>query len=91
MEADGGGEQSLEDRGWKGATDRAHSGLEGAPGCTAAFTEAVEANGGGERSLEDRGWEGATDRAHSGLEGAPGCTAGLILERSRNIQGVGET
>ena len=72
MEADGGGEQSLEDRGWKGGTDRAHSGLEGAPGCTAAFTEAVEANGGGERSLEDRGWEGATDRAHSGLEGAPG-------------------
>ena len=37
MEADGGGEQSLEDRGWKGRTDRAHSGLEGAPGCTAGF------------------------------------------------------
>ena len=37
VEADGGGEQSLEDRGWEGTTDRAHSGLEGAPGCTEAF------------------------------------------------------
>ena len=37
MEADSGGEQSLEDREWEGATDRVHSGLEGAPGCTAGF------------------------------------------------------
>ena len=37
VEADGGGEQSLEDRGWEGGTDRAHSGLEGAPGCMAGF------------------------------------------------------
>ena len=37
MEADSGGEQSLEDRGWKGATDKEHSGLEGAPGCMAGF------------------------------------------------------
>ena len=89
MEADGGGEQSLEDRRWKSTTDRAHSGLEGAPRCPAAFTEPVEADGGGEQSLEDRRWKGTTDRAHSGLEGAPGCMAGFILERSRNKRGRG--
>ena len=50
MEADSGGEQSLEDRGWKGTTDRAHSGLEGAPGCTEAFIL--------ERSRNKRGWGG---------------------------------
>ena len=43
MEADGGGEESLEDRGWRGTADRAQVGLEGAPACPAAafWTEVV--------------------------------------------------
>ena len=35
--ADGGGEELLEDRGWRGRASRAHAGLEGTPACTAGF------------------------------------------------------
>ena len=48
MEADRGGEESLEDRGCRGTADRAQAGLEGAPACTAAvFWTEVEINGWG--------------------------------------------
>lgn len=49
MEADRGGEESLEDRGWRGTADRAQAGLEGAPACpAAAFWTEVEINGWGD-------------------------------------------